>query len=315
MRFVWLLVGLLSVAGCRKQGQTQTGTGAQVAGAGDTGRLLRTDLPATGQPAAGDYVGFDRNLYPGDDRLAELHRSFAFAGFWLNAPPGETTNTWEGKRAALQDAGFGFLVLANGRLDAQIRRSRLSAGALGKQDAVAAIAAAKREGFPDHTLIFLDQEEGGRLLPEQAAYFFGWTEAVAGSQYRAGAYLSGQASPDGSGPDGQPLTITTAQDVREQIVKRHLHPVILWVQQDACPPAPGCTLAAPPVAASGTSDALVWQYAQTPRRPELTRACAATYAPNGNCYAGATEDLFVDLNVANSPDPSGGRSGSRTGGR
>ena len=315
MRFVWLLVGLLSLAGCRKQVEPQNSAGAQVAGAADTGRLIRTDSQATGQPAVRDYVGFDRNLYPGDDRLAELHRSFAFAGFWLNAPPGETTNTWAGKRAELQDAGFGFLVLANGRLDAQIRSTRMSAGALGRQDAVEAIAAAKREGFPDHTLIFLDQEEGGRLLPEQAAYFFGWTEAVAGSQYRAGAYLSGQASPDGSGPDGKPLTITTAQDVREQSVKQRLRPVIFWVQQDACPPAPGCTLAAPPVAASGTSDALVWQYAQTPRRPELTRACAATYAPDGNCYAGATEDLFLDLNVAKSPDPSSGRLGGRSGGK
>ena len=305
MRTGLLLMGLLLLGGCRKDGgraQWQTDASQRTLSAGDV-----SGAQSASKSAANGYVGFDRNLYPGDNRLAELHRSFSFAGFWLNAPPGEATNTWTGKRDALRAAGFGFLVLANGRLDRAIKHSRLKPDALGRQDAAAAIAAAKREGFPEHTLIFLDQEEGGRLLPEQAAYFFAWTQAVAGTNYRAGAYLSGQASPDGTGPDGKPLTITTAEDVREHIAAEHLNPVVFWVQQDACPPAPGCTLAAPAVADSGTPDALVWQYAQTPRRPELTQACAATYAQDGSCYAGATKDLFVDLNVANSPDPSGGR--------
>ena len=302
MRAGFLLITVILLAGCRSPTRPAE---AQVNG--EQTRVAAAPQAHAGHAAIGGYVGFDRNLYPGDERLAELRRSFAFAGFWLTPPPGETKNSWAGKRAALRDAGFGFLVLANGRLDREIKRSRLKPDALGRQDAAAAVAAAQREGFPENTLIFLDQEEGGRLLPEQAAYFFAWTEAVAGSKYRAGAYLSGQPSPDGTGPDEKPLTITTAQDVREHIAADHLHPVVFWVQQDACPPAPGCTLAAPALADSGTADAMVWQYAQTPRRPELTRACAATYAPDGSCLAGATKDLFVDLNVADSPDPSGGR--------
>ena len=263
-----------------------------------------------------DYVGFDRNVYPGDERLAELHRHFAFVGYWLNNPPGETGNSWAGTRAAVRAAGFGFLVLWNGRLDKEIlaaAKRGTAADALGRQDAATAVAAARREGFPAGAVLFLDQEEGGRLLPEQAGYFFGWTEAVTGSGYRAGAYLSGQSTPDGTGPDGRPVTITTAQDVREQVAARKLHPVALWVAQDTCPPAPGCVIAPPKLGESGTAvanaagDVLAWQYAQSPRRAALTKSCAKTYGADGLCYAGVTKDLFLDLDVAGSADPSGGR--------
>jgi hypothetical protein len=309
MRSAWLLLGLLSMTACRRQDAVQATAYPSEAARLEAAAHHGADavFKPSGKTAAGEYVGFDRNLYPGDQRLAELHKSFAYAGFWLNDPPGETSNSWAGKRMLLRRAGFGFLVLANGRLDAEINRSKLKPAALGIQDAVSAVASAKQEGFPANTLIFLDQEEGGRLLPEQAEYFFAWTEAVSDSEFRAGAYLSGQASPDGTGLDGRPLMVTTAEDVRQHIAAEHLHPVVFWVQQDACPPAPGCTLAAPLLKDSGTEDAPVWQYSQTPRRPELTRACAATYAQDGSCYAGATRDLFVDLNVAASPDPSAGR--------
>ena len=253
------------------------------------------------------YVGFDRNLYPGDDRLATLHQCFAFTGYWLTPPPGETTNTWLGKRPQLLQAGFGFLVLANGRLDAQIKASNVSPAELGKQDANTAIAAAQHEGFPPHTILFLDQEEGGRLLPEQSAYFFSWTEAVAASPFKPGAYLSGQSTPDGAGPDGKPILITTAQDVRHHITQNHLQDIAFWVAQDSCPPAPGCTASPPLLTSSGTPSALVWQYAQSPRRQELTRSCATTYASDNNCYAGASTDIFLDLNVAATSDPSHGR--------
>lgn len=263
--------------------------------------------PPTPARADGEFVGFDRNGYPGDDRLDDLHKHFAFVGFWLNNPPGETENSWQSKRRTLRNAGFGFLVLWNGRLEAEIKRSSLSPEALGQQDAADAIAHAKAEGFPDKAILFLDQEEGGRLTPVQSAYFFAWTEAVAASAYRAGSYLSGQPSPDGKGPDGKPITITTAQDVREQIAARSLHPVVFWVAQDTCPPAPGCTVEAPKMKDSGTMDAEVWQYAQSPRRPSLTRSCAKTYARDNQCYAGVTSDLALDLDVARSSDPSHGR--------
>ncbi len=279
--------------------------------------------PALAQANAGAgpsiYAGFDRNNYPGDAALPELHKHFAFTGYWLTNPPGETHNSWIGKRAALREAGFGFLVAANGRLDKEIlaaQKRGTSATALGRADAATAVIAARREGFPAHTILFLDQEEGGRLLAEQAEYLLAWTEAVAASSYRAGVYASGQPVPDGNGPDGKPTTITTILDVRTRILRQHLHPVSFWIAQDACPPAPGCVLQPPAPGASGTpeiklaggfSDIAAWQYAQSPRRPDITRACGRTYAVDGNCYSPAPARFFIDLSSSSSPDPSHGR--------
>lgn len=298
---------MLLIAACRKQAEPNAALVKMLV----SGQLTKTD-----SREKMDYVGFDRNVYPGDERLAELHKHFAFVGYWLNNPPGETANSWAGKRGTVRAAGFGFVVLWNGRLDKEILatgKKGTAADALGRQDAAVAVASAKREGFPVGAVLFLDQEEGGRLLPEQAAYFFGWTEAVARAGYRAGAYLSGQSTPDGTGADGKPVAITTAQDVREQVRARKLHPVALWVAEDTCPPAPGCTVGPPKLGESGTAvkseagDVLAWQYAQSPRRPALTKSCAKTYAGNGLCYAGGSTDLFLDLNVAGSGDPSSGR--------
>src|ERR1700722_13254267 len=117
-------------------------------------------------PAA--YLGFDRNNYPGDQNLKALRQTFSFAGYWLNRPPSARVNPWIGKRAKLEAAGFGFLVLFNGRLHAELR-TLSHAAALGSSDAGVALAAAHREGFPGDTIIFLDQEQGGRMLPEQKA--------------------------------------------------------------------------------------------------------------------------------------------------
>jgi hypothetical protein len=44
-----------------------------------------------------NYLGFDRNRYPGDAVLGLLRETFYFCGYWLNVPPGEVSNTWEGK--------------------------------------------------------------------------------------------------------------------------------------------------------------------------------------------------------------------------
>ena len=273
--------------------------------------LLLSLLAATAAVAQGPaahpplYVGFDRNEYPGDETLTSLHHHFNFTGYWLNPPPGAAANSWTGKRDTLLQADFGFLVLWNGRLDAAILKAQssgTSAATLGQHDAEAAIAAARQEHFPPGTILFLDQEEGGRLLKEQADYLFAWTEHVARSSYSPGVYASGQPSPDGPGQ-----TITTAQDIREHVASAHLPVVALWVAQDACPPSDGCSLRPPGLARSGTPGAFVWQYAQSPRRPALTQACSNTYAPDGNCYVPELPGLHLDLNVASTPDPSHGR--------
>jgi hypothetical protein len=250
-------------------------------------------------------IGFDANDYPGDNALPALRQYFAFVGYWLTNPPGEHHNPWAGKRDVLLRNNFGFLVLANGKTDAEITRSKrtgVTPAALGAKDAAAAVAAAQHERFPENTIIFLDQEEGGRLDANQSGYLLAWTEGVARSGYLPGVYASGQPVDDAPGK-----RITTIQSIREQVAAQHLHEIAFWVYQDACPPANGCTLQPPPLTASGTPDVTAWQYAQSPRRKEITAACGKTYAADGNCYSPGPARIMIDLNIANSSDPSHGR--------
>ena len=251
---------------------------------------------------AQSYLGFDRNTYPGDANLKALHETFSYTGYWLNNPPGEKTNTWAGHRAAVESAGFGFLVLFNGRLYADLKSAELKSVAratkLGNSDAQAATAAARREGFPAHTVIFLDQEQGGRMLPEQKAYIYAWVDAVTSAGFRAGVYCSGMASKD----DGN---VVTAEDIRANAAGRD---VKYWVTNDACPPSPGCAFPASP-AQSGVRFAEVWQFAQSPQRKDVAGRCS-NYARDGSCYPDrqGVQDRPVDLDLATSPDPSNGRS-------
>lgn len=254
---------------------------------------------AAGPPSA--FLGFDRNEYPGDQNLAELRKTFAYTGYWLNNPPGAQTNTWAGRRSKVEAAGFGFLVLFNGRLYRELG-SVSNAAELGKSDARAAVQSAGREGFPAHTIIFLDQEEGGRMLPEQKAYLFAWIDGVSQAGYRAGVYCSGMGA-KGSGGAG----VVTAHDIEQSAAGRH---ITYWVTNDACPPAPGCAVPrrAPLPSESGISFADVWQFAQSPKRKDVAAACSG-YSSDGNCYApdSGARQLHLDLNTATSADPSRGR--------
>jgi len=269
--------------------------------------LISVSLNVTPQSApsvpAAAYLGFDRNDYPGDSNLKLLRQTFSYAGFWLNQPPGEKTNTWAGKRQALQSAGFGFLVLFNGRLYSQLR-TLSRAGRLGGADAHAAVALARREGFPAGTIIFLDQEEGGRMLPAQKAYIYAWADGVAAAGFRAGIYCSGIAAKEDGG-----ASVVTAQDVRQDSGGRK---IAYWVANDACPPSPGCAFPKPPPSPSGSGIdfAEVWQFAQSPKRPDFDAGCPANYDRDGSCYPPGIDralHLHVDLNTAASADPSHGR--------
>jgi hypothetical protein len=267
--------------------------------------LAATAIAQKSAAPAAQPIGFDSNNYPGDAALPILRRHFAFAGYWLTDPPGERGNTWVGKRDILLRNNFGFLVLANGKTDAEISRAKRAGtppATLGARDGAKAIAAAQREHFPVHIILFLDQEEGGRLNDNQSTYLLAWTEAVARANYLPGVYASGQPVDDSPGK-----TITTIQNIRELVAAQHLHEIAFWIYQDACPPANGCTLTPPPITASGTPDVIAWQYAQSPRRKEITAACAKTYASDNNCYDPNLPNFTLDLSVATTTDPSHGR--------
>jgi hypothetical protein len=251
------------------------------------------------------YLGFDRNDYPGDANLKILRQTFSYTGYWLNDPPGSKTNSWAGKRKVVQAAGFGFLVLFNGRTFAEIKRAG-NASKLGNSDAAAAVRAARAEGFPAHTVIFLDQEQGGRLLPEQRAYLHAWIDGVNSAHFTAGVYCSGLPAHEGAG-----TSVVTAEDIRKN-AGADGRQIEYWVVNDSCPPSPGCAISRKDLspAASGISFADVWQFSQSPKRPDFAAGCPANYNKDGNCYPPGVNHglkLPVDLNVANSADPSHGR--------
>ncbi len=254
---------------------------------------------AFGQTGSHAYLGFDSNNYPGNANLKILRQTFAYTGYWLNNPPSAKSNGWLGKRPTVEAAGFGFLVLFNGRLDKELRHN---AAALAQADAEQAVAAAKHEGFPARTIIFLDIEEGGRMLPEQKTYIYGWADAVRAAGYRAGVYCSGIPA-----REDKHTTVVTADDLRAYAQGRE---ITYWVTNDSCPPSPGCTVSrSVSPAESGIAFADVWQFAQSPRRKDFAAMCH-NYNPDERCYPPGIEPsshVHVDMDTANSSDPSQGR--------
>jgi|HubBroStandDraft_4_1064222.scaffolds.fasta_scaffold39713_3 hypothetical protein len=269
------------------------------------------NTPSQRSPSEGEaqqprtYLGFDANDYPGDAVLPALKKTFSFAGYWLNSPPGAKSNPWTGKRETILKNDFGFLVLFNGRTESQLKPPLVAAD-LGVSDAELAVKSAQREGFPARTIIFLDQEEGGRMLPVQIEYLVAWTQRVNSSGFSAGVYCSGMKVKEEKGQ-----FIVTADDIHARTEAKSF-----FVYNDACPPSPGCVYLKnpPPPSTSGVRYASVWQFAQSPRRREFTKGCSSTYNPNGNCYPPARTgvsanpgSVLLDLDSATSPDPSNGR--------
>ena len=243
------------------------------------------------------YLGFDRNLYPGDAAMVELRKTFLFTGYWLSPPPGEKENSWRGKHKFLRSQGFGFLVLYRGPLSRELV-TNLEATQNGISDARSAVAAAKQEGFRSHTIIFLDIEEGGRLTTPYHAYLRAWARELTRAGFRPGVYCSGIPVKETPG-----TTVTTADDIHTETPR-----FTFWVYNDSCPPSPGCDPQKHPHRPSngGVAYAKIWQFAQSPRRHEFTFACASSYQSDGNCYSptDTAKKWFLDLNSASSPDPS-----------
>ncbi len=255
------------------------------------------------------YLGFDKNDYPGDAAFVVLRKSFQYTGYWLNHPPGLDHNPWMGKRSFIKRQGLGFLLLFNGRLHNELKDK--NATALGVRDGNAAVDAALREGFPPGVRIYLDEEEGGRLLPDQAAYLFAWIDAVERRGARAGVYCSAIDVAEGHSRINTAENIIQLMRDRSKSSARTSSALKLWVANDQCPPSPGCALAnLPPSAGAPFIEPrfiAAWQYAQSPRRAQFSASCPKNAAPDGNCYApllphGASS--FIDLDVATSSDPS-----------
>ncbi|MGB2897894.1 MAG: glycoside hydrolase domain-containing protein, partial [Candidatus Acidiferrum sp.] len=244
--------------------------------------------PRTSAPRA--YLGFDRNIYPGDTALPILRKSFSFTGYWLSPPPGEKSNSWSGKRELLRSRGFGFALLFAGPSSGELRDTPHTLKRVA-EDTQAAAAAAHREGFPPGSIIFLDVEEGGRLPSTYFAYLKLWASELSRLGFRAGIYCSAIPIDEGEG-----LTLITSDFIREQVRPTEL---VYWVYNDACAPSPGCVAPQNPPhpSRSGIPYAQIWQFVRSPRDKETAVHCTG-YSKNGHCYApgDTAHSWFLDMN-------------------
>ncbi len=261
-------------------------------------------VPGTTAPQPdppGYFLGFDRNYYPGDDAMKLLRKEFVFTSYWLSNPPQTKSNSWSGKREFLKSIGYGFLPLFSGPTSGELRDEPYTLKRVAA-DAQSAIAAARKEGFPPGTVIFLDIEEGGRLPSTYFTYLKLWASLLTEAGFRAGVYCSAIPIDEDEG-----LRLITSDFIRDKMKPVEL---IYWVFSDACPPSPGCNsaLAPLPPTKSGVGYAQVWQFVRSPRDKGSARHCRG-YAKDGQCYAAidAAHRYNLDLNSASSADPSAPR--------
>src|SRR5229473_4544651 len=198
--------------------------------------VLITAIPAPAPQASASrsYLGFDRNIYPGDEALPILRKTFSFTSYWLSPPPGERTNTWSGKRELLRKHGFGFVVLFRGREEKDLK-SIDDAAAKGELDARATVEAAQQEGFSPQTIVYLDIEEGGRLSAKYHKYIIEWLWHVSPFYFQGGFYCSGIPVKEDKGK-----SITTCEDIDNDLSPRS-RGFSIWAYNDVCPPSPGCS--------------------------------------------------------------------------
>ena len=147
--------------------------------------------PVSGpSPAPGGVPGFDTWQYPGDDVMRAWREAspYRWVGYYLLAPC-RRDGSWVGKRAVLEQQGWGIAVLYvgqqafEGQEVSEITETTVCSRALltadqGRRDAQDAIAKTQQEGFPAGTVIFLDVERMDRISAEMVAYYQAWITAV-----------------------------------------------------------------------------------------------------------------------------------------
>lgn len=252
-------------------------------------------LPAATKPKGADatptvtttFYGFDRSTYPGDSVMQDwwTNTVLYWTGLYLAPAPHHANMSWMTKRSTLKAMGWGFGLLYVGR---QAGDGGLLTDAQGRSDAQNASALAQQAGFSPATNIFLDIETGGLLSSAFHAYIKGWTQEMFNhTPFVASIYCSYSQTP------GQ--------------IKTAVAPIIppFWCWRLGCPPSPGCTLIMPAPAPSGcgVSYASAWQFAQS----GLPGSCPG-FSSTGNCNLKSGASSYpVDLDTANSRDPSNGR--------
>ena len=137
------------------------------------------------------HAGFDRSDYPGNDLMQWLwrHTNLAWTGFYLAPAPSHPNAGWMGTRDFLRGLGWGFAPLYLGQ-QAQGPGSHVLNSLQGYFDGIDATNLALRAGFPSHSVIYLDIEQGPPLGQPTADYYRTWVQAVLDQGYYPGVYFS-----------------------------------------------------------------------------------------------------------------------------
>jgi hypothetical protein len=252
-------------------------------GATTDGSAQQTVVPSrvddsTPTAASAGVPGFDTRDYPGDAVMASWRAQspYRWVGYYLVAPC-QTGTSWQGKREALRRMGWGVAVLFIGEqawapgaapppdsVPARCTRANVT-GERGAADGRAAAAAARAEGFPRRTVVYLDVERTDSVPDAQLEYARAWARALRTAGYTPGLYAHAR--------NVGPLLAAMRGDGRRGDVP-------LWVAAET-----GFTPGTHP-SASGFAEADVWQGAF-----DRTESWGGTA-------------LRVDVDVATSPSPS-----------
>ena len=178
-------------------------TGAQVASA-----VTGQPSPIADEQLDGKHIGFDTHTYPGDKTMRAWKNTpgspYRWVGYYLPAPC-HKDRTWVGRRQALVNMGWGLAVVYVGqqtwgrtprpsaKRTAALHRQGASCNAdfltaeRGDVDALDAIAATAREGFPPRSVVFLDIERMEKMPQAMRDYYRAWARRL----LRDGRYLPG----------------------------------------------------------------------------------------------------------------------------
>lgn len=248
-------------------------------------------LPVGGPIPARGVPGFDTRDYPGDTTMRRWFEAspYRWVGYYLPSPC-YTGTTWSGRRPVLRQQGWGFAVLYVGEQDWRAMRpaagdtvpvavegARCTTANLtvenGARHAAEAEAAAAADAFPNGTVVFLNVERVERVSPELREYVRSWVATM----LERGRYTPGLYAHDHNA--AELYAVVAEEFVRRQRAERPR----LWVARQA-----GFDIARSPIE-SGHAVATVWQGRFDTRET----------------WADVT--LNIDVNVADSADPSSGR--------
>jgi hypothetical protein len=191
-----------------------------------------------------------------------------WCGFYLPSPSHRDDSWMQADDADLEGWGFAPIYVGQQTTGPGSHNVTTDQGAIDGADACAQMTAG---GWTAGSKVYLDQEQGGPEPAAMRAYTSAWAQAVVASGF-------------------QPCVYTSFQEAAQ--VHADLPGVGIWVyhvRTTAQHDVAGVTFLAPDPSTSGYPGALIWQHDD-----EAAIPCAA--APNGK--------LVVDLNSADSADPS-----------